>query len=87
MFVTARCYPFPMVRTLKAKVANGRLVVDEPTSLPEGTELNLIIADDWDDLDDEERQRLEAALAEGWASLRAGDRVDADDVLADVDRA
>jgi hypothetical protein len=41
------CDPNPMVRTLKAKVANGRLAVDEPTSLPEGTELNLIIADGW----------------------------------------
>jgi hypothetical protein len=28
---------------------------DEPTDLPEGTKVPLEIADDWDDLDDEER--------------------------------
>jgi len=74
-----------MVKTLKARVHNGRLVVNEPTQLPEGTELNLIIADDWDELDDEERRRLRAALAEGWASLRAGDRVSADDVIHELE--
>jgi hypothetical protein len=52
-----------------------------------GTELNLIIADDREDQDDHERRHLEAALAEGWDSLRAGERVAADDVLAEVDRA
>jgi hypothetical protein len=69
------------MKTLKALVRNGRLVVDEPTSLPEGTHLNLAIADDWDDLDDEERRALDEAISEGWASLRAGRRIPAADVI------
>ena len=74
------------MKTLRALVHNGRLVVDEPTNLPEGTRLNLAIADDWDDLDDVERKALDAAIAEGWASLRAGHRVPAADVIRDLRR-
>jgi hypothetical protein len=36
------------VQALKARVQNGRIVVDEPTSLPEGTELDLLMADQED---------------------------------------
>src|SRR5688500_9841102 len=70
------------MRELKARVKNGRIVVDEPTDLPEGTELDLVVADPGDDLDEEERAELHAALDEGLADLRAGAGVDAADVLA-----
>lgn len=36
--------------TVRARVSNGRLVVDEPTTLPEGTKIDLVALDD--DLDD-----------------------------------
>jgi hypothetical protein len=36
---------------LVAHVKNGRLVLDEPTDLPEGNAVRLEIADDWYDLD------------------------------------
>jgi hypothetical protein len=65
---------------VKAHVKNGRLVVDEPTDLPDGTELTLTIADD--DLDDEDRARLHAALERSMAQAKAGKLVDADDVIA-----
>lgn len=43
----------------KAHVKNGRLVLDEPTDLPEGTEVTLSITDDdGGDYDDEERERI-----------------------------
>jgi hypothetical protein len=35
-----------------ARVKNGRLTLDEPTDLPDGTKVPLEIADDWDDLSD-----------------------------------
>ena len=70
------------MRALKAEVENGRLVVDEPTDLPEGTKLDLVLADPGDDLDDEERAELHAALDEGLAELKAGGGVDASEVLA-----
>ncbi len=52
--------------TLKARVVNGRLVLDEPCTLPEGTVLELVVADDGDDLTDEERQALHADLESAW---------------------
>jgi hypothetical protein len=41
---------------LRALVKNGHLVLDEPTSLPEGTVLDLVVDDEGDNLDDEERR-------------------------------
>jgi hypothetical protein len=40
------CYPFAM--TLKARVHNGRFVLDEPTDLPEGTVVHLLPLDPGD---------------------------------------
>ena len=47
------------METLKAHVKDGHLVVDEPTSLPDGTELELVIADDGDDLNDADLSGLD----------------------------
>ena len=41
--------------TIKARVQAGRLRVDEPTNLPEGTEVQLLPLDPGDWLDDEDR--------------------------------
>lgn len=60
------------MEALKARVRNGRLVIDEPTAFPEGTEIDLAVADVGDELDDEERSALHAALAESWVSAQAG---------------
>ena len=70
--------------SLKASVRNGRLVLDEPTELPEGAVIELVAVggEGLDDLDDQERAALHSALAEGIAQDEAGDTVDADEVLA-----
>jgi hypothetical protein len=39
------------MHTLKAVVRNGRIIVDEPTTLPEGSELKLQLVDEDDGLD------------------------------------
>ncbi len=70
----------PRTMPLKAHVKNGRLVLDEPTELPEGTEVTLTSADE--DRDDEDRARLHAALERSMAQAKAGKLVDADDVIA-----
>ena len=57
---------------LKARVHNGRLVMDVPTEFPEGTEFDLVIADEDDELDPDERAALDAALARSWEQARAG---------------
>ena len=70
--------------TIRARVRNGRLIVDEPTDLPEGTELDLAIDDAGDSLDEAERAALHAAIRQAWASLQAGEGRLAADVLADL---
>ena len=57
---------------LRARVENGRLYLDEPTELPEGTELELVVDDDGDDLTDQERQALHETLLTSWSSAEAG---------------
>ena len=67
------------VRTVRGRVRNGRLVVDEPTDLPEGTEVELASVDD--ELNDEERTRLHAALDAADDELRAGKGVAGETIL------
>jgi len=69
-----------MAMTIRAHVHNGRLLVDEPTDLPEGTELELVPADD----DGEERARLHAAIREGIEDMKAGRTYDAAEVIAEL---
>ena len=67
--------------TIKARVHAGRLVVNEPTNLPEGTEVELLPLDPGDWLDDDDRAALHAALAQSEADVKAGRLIDAADVL------
>jgi hypothetical protein len=66
--------------TIKARVCDGRLVIDEPTDLPEGTELELLPLDPGDWLDDADRAALHAALAQTQADVDAGRHDDAADI-------
>jgi hypothetical protein len=43
---------------LRARVKNRRLVLDVPTTLPEGTVIDLVADDNADDLSDDERRAL-----------------------------
>lgn len=67
--------------TLKARVHNGRFVVDEPTDLPEGTEVALLPLDPGDWLDPADRAALHHALSASQQDVDAGRLVDADEVL------
>jgi hypothetical protein len=71
------------MKTLKARVKGGRLTMSEPTELPDGTEIQLTIADERDDLDDDERAALHAALRRSWISARRGQLQPADALLGD----
>lgn len=70
--------------TLKARVQKGRLVVDEPTDLPEGTEVELLPLDPGDWLSDEDRSALHRALVASDADVEAGRVVDATEVLREL---
>ena len=57
---------------LRACVKNGRILVDEPTALPDGTVIELVADDGGDDLTAEERRALHEALSASWESAQAG---------------
>jgi hypothetical protein len=76
------------MQPLKAHVENGRLVLDEPTDLPEGeivflhpTEAVIGAAVDFDE---DERAALFDALDEGIDASRRGDHVDANQFARDL---
>jgi len=67
----------------KIRVENGRIKLDEPTTLPEGAEVELVILSG-DELDDEERALLHASLDRALDDEEAGRFVDAEEFLAEV---
>ncbi len=73
---------------LRAQVHNGRLVLDEPTDLPEGEVVYLRPAEaavpDNDGFTEEERARLYDAIDRGLAASRDGDHVDAEELVREL---
>lgn len=57
---------------LRARVQNGRIVLDEPTTLREGTVIDVVADDEGDDLTEDERRALHQALSDSWESAEAG---------------
>ena len=70
-----------MTLTLKGRVKAGRLLVDEPIDLPDGTEVELAVVDPGDDLEDAERERLHAALLEAQEEIDRGQGIPAERVI------
>jgi hypothetical protein len=71
------------MKALKARVRARRLVLDEPTNLPEGAEVRVALVDS-DELDDKERAELHAALLAAEAELDAGQVANEADLWARV---
>jgi len=69
---------------VRARVQNGRLIVDEPTTLPEGTVLDLVCDDEGDDLDEAERRERDAAILAAWEQAQSGSGKPARAVLDDL---
>ena len=72
---------------VKAHVEQGRLKLDEPTSLPDGEIVELVPIDEvlaagGDCLDDDERKALHVALDEAEADIEAGRVVSEEEVWA-----
>ncbi len=72
-----------MQQPLRARVRNGRLVLDEPTDLPEGEEVELVLADA-DDSDDEDRAALHESIRESIEQMERGELIDAEEALAEL---
>jgi hypothetical protein len=76
------------MQPLKAHFQNGQIVLDEPTDLPNGTELYVLPVEQLrgvicDDLDNEERAALHRELEASMAEAEAGELVDFGAVLAE----
>lgn len=69
---------------LRARVEKGRLVLDEPTTLPDGTVIDLVADDEGDNLTEDERRILHEALETSWKSAEAGRLRPASEILAEL---
>jgi hypothetical protein len=74
------------MQPLKAHVHNGRLVLDEPTDLPEGEVVYLQPVDAAldDEFDGEERAQLRQVLDEGIEQMKAGQTIDVAEAMAEL---
>jgi hypothetical protein len=67
--------------SLKGIVRNGRVVIDEPVNLPEGTVLDLVLDDEGDDLDEAEREMLRQEIDLACDELDRGEGIPGEEVL------
>lgn len=56
----------------RARVKKGRLILDEPTALPEGTVVDLVEDDEGGCLTEDDRRVLHEALEASWKSAETG---------------
>lgn len=74
-----------MTMMVRGRVRRGRLVVDEPVSLADETEVTLaVIVEDGDNLDAEDRARLHEALRASADELDRGEVFPMEQVLAEL---
>jgi len=73
------------MKAIRVRVENGRITGDAPPGLPDG-EVDLCLAEPDDEMSDDELTRLNAALARGFESIRAGRFRGAADVISDLRR-
>ena len=69
---------------LRARVEKGRIILDEPTTLPEGTVVDLVADDEGDNLTEVERRILHEALEASWKSAEAGRLRPAFEILGEL---
>jgi hypothetical protein len=77
------------VSSHRAVVRNGRLILDEPTNLPEGQVVELEEADPFSDeleLNADDRKRLDGMIERGMSAARDGRTVSAKDFIDELDR-
>jgi hypothetical protein len=67
---------------LRANVRNGHVVLDEPTDLPEGAKVELLVLDAAAEMDATERSELEASIERGLNQTDRGELLSVEDVLA-----
>jgi predicted transcriptional regulator len=71
-----------MSSTLKAIVQGGRVIIED-VDYPDGTELEIAIVGN-NEMSDEERAKLDAALESGLKQMEAGNTTSAEEVIASL---
>jgi predicted HAD superfamily phosphohydrolase len=76
------------VTSYRARVHKGRLILDVPTELPEGSEIDLVRSDvdTLEEMSEEERRELAAEVAASRADEAAGRFEDIEDLLKQLRR-
>jgi hypothetical protein len=75
------------MQALNGHVKNGQIVLDEPAELAEGLPVRVYLCNsEGDSLNDQERAALHRALERSIAQADAGKLIDADEVLAELER-
>ena len=80
------CYS-AFMSLLHGRVQDGRIVIEEAVNLPDGAEVRLELvepADDEEQLDVEDRARLEAAIAAGRQQIAEGKGIPAEQVVGEL---
>jgi hypothetical protein len=72
------------LQVIRATVRDGRIVVDEPTTLPDGHEVALGVLND-DGMSEAERRRLYASITRGIRDGQAGREMEFDSFLDQLD--
>jgi hypothetical protein len=67
--------------SVRATVHHGRLIVDQPTDLPDGTVLDLVVDDEGDELDERDRAALHAAISRSLNEAAQGRTAPSGDIL------
>ena len=73
-----------MFMPLLARVENGRTIVNEPTALPDGTEIPLVVNDEGDELSSDERRIRDTAITRALESVRQGKGRSAEELIAEL---
>jgi len=71
---------------LRARVENGRIVLDDPTTLPDGIVIDLVADDEDDDRADVERRALHEVLCMSWDTAEAGRLRPPSEILDELNR-
>ncbi len=69
---------------IRARVKKGRLIVDTPTKLPEGTVWDLVFDDEGDDLTNDERKVLHEEIRRSVRAAKQGKTRPAAKALAEL---
>lgn len=71
---------------VRAHVRHGRLIVDEPTDLPEGSVVELVVREDKDQLSIDDRAALHRALETSCQQAMAGNVRPASAIVDEIRR-